>query len=318
MGRKASASLLAVGAFASLVGARSAPAPETVASIAAVRSVVARSGDSVWPGFARAPFGFLYLDENGELLLDDTRLPPGFTRGADGLASGPPSWRKPAMLAAMPVFGPPSVIVMGPPEASGRDPAAWQRIVIHEHFHQWQAELPGYYDRVAALDLSGGDQTGMWMLNYPFPYKDSKVGAAYADASRALAAALSTPRGPALRRATSAYLKTRAALAAAVTAPQWRYFDFQLWQEGVARWTEIAVAARSGNKPLAAAGAAQLRELKAELLAPDLARRERVSVYALGGGEALLLDRIDPDWRGCYRVSLGLDPCWRSLTIPGE
>ena len=47
--------------------------------------------------------------------------------------------------------------------------------VLHEHFHQLQQSQPGYFQGVEALGLSGGDQTGMWMLNYPFPYKTPAV-----------------------------------------------------------------------------------------------------------------------------------------------
>ena len=31
------------------------------------------------------------------------------------------------------------------------------------------------YDKVNALDLSGDDETGMWQLNYAFPYDNSNV-----------------------------------------------------------------------------------------------------------------------------------------------
>ena len=51
----------------------------------------------------------------------------------------------------------------------------WVVTMLHEHFHQLQDSQPNVFQDVMALDLAGGDQTGMWMLNYPFPYKDEKI-----------------------------------------------------------------------------------------------------------------------------------------------
>ncbi len=53
-------------------------------------------------------------------------------------------------------------------------------------FHQWQYSRPDYYPRVEALGLDGGDSTGRWMLDYPFPYDHPPVQAA----ARKLASAL--------------------------------------------------------------------------------------------------------------------------------
>ena len=33
-----------------------------------------------------------------------------------------------------------------------------------------RSSFPDIFDRMAALDLAGDDRTGMWMLNYAFPY----------------------------------------------------------------------------------------------------------------------------------------------------
>lgn len=298
-----------------LIGLAPPPIPPSVASdLSAVRKL-ARSGDRLWPGFSTAPFGFLFVTAEGETLLCDSRVPPGFTavgRNATldcAQATGPTSWRKDDLLAAMPAFGPPSVIVMGSPKGTGRTRPEWTRIVLHEHFHQWQADLPDYYERVAALDLAHGDQSGMWMLNYAFPYADPKVDKAFAKASMALRRAIDSPAAERSVRLRD-YLIERAALAASVTSEQWRYFDFQLWQEGVARWTEMTLGEASPDAAVATASRKLRRETLDELLQPDLARKGRLALYAFGAAEAVLLEQNDPDWRGCYRVSLGLGQCW--------
>jgi hypothetical protein len=301
-----------------LLTAQSLPAPPAniLGGLADAQAVTNRIGDQLWPGLSRAPYGFLFVHAGGEMLINDPRTPDGFTRsgtGADSFASGPPSWRNPSLLAAMPVFGPPSVIVMGSPEATGLAHPQWQLTIQHEHFHQWQSALPEYYARVDALNLAGDDQTGMWMLNYPFPYQAAMPF--YAAAAGALHHALAARTPAELRNRTRAYLTSRRAFQNAVTAEQWRYFDFQLWQEGGARWTEIEIGLRSRNRLLTNAAQARRAETLADLAGAARATAAREIVYSFGAGEAMLLERIDPDWRGCYRVSLGLTPCWDSLNF---
>ncbi len=314
--------------FVSLAGfalAGNAPLslPPDVADLIVRARAESAAGDRIWPGFASAPFGFLFVRDEGELLLCDGRLPDGFaavgrdTRLDCDAAGGPSTWRKPALLAAMPVFGPPSVVVMGAPAASGRDAEGWIGTVLHEHFHQWQSSLPAYYDRVAALDLTGGDETGMWMLDYAFPYDNPEAGAAWREAALALSAAVAAEDWQ-VRQAAGSYLGKRRALAASVSEADWRYYDFQLWQEGVARWTEMALGEGSAD-PAIARSALGLRESSLmQLLQITLAEERRESAYSFGAAEAMLLERIDPDWRGCYRASLSLGACWDSLMLEAQ
>jgi hypothetical protein len=294
----------------------SAPHLAVTDDIAAAQAVAARSGDQIWPGLGRAPFGFLFVHAGGETLINDARSPEGFARNGSGpssIATGPTTWRNPSMLAAMPVFGPPSVIVMGSPASTRLSPLRWQLTVLHEHFHQWQAALPGYYDRAAALDLANGDDTGMWMLNFPFPYADARPH--YVAAARQLHTALMARDAATLRREAGRYLEVRRAWQTSVNEQEWRYLDFQLWQEGVARWTEIELGLRSGNRVIATEANVIRRTVLTTLLHINDEPAAREIVYPLGAAEAMLLERLDPDWRGCYRVSLGLTNCWNSLQL---
>lgn len=237
----------------------SAPPTEVWRSVQAMNVVARTAGDALWPGYGEAPFGLLIVTAGGETLACESRLPPGFVPGPRepltgcSTASRPRSGLPTNLLAAMPVFGPPSTVVMGTPTATGYEPVEWRRAVLHEHFHQWQWALPGYYVRTAALGLSGGDATGMWMLEYPFPYGDVEAGAAYRSASAALLAALKLRGQPGFEAAYDHYLMQRAAFSATVDAKAWRYLEFQLWQEGAARslrsrWAEPPATRRWAPK----------------------------------------------------------------------
>lgn len=306
--------------FASLAlwaGAAQAPAVslDTLGpELAQIRQVARGAGEALWPGYGSASFGFLLIEPGGETLLCHASAPPGFTAAGRDEATGcdrlvrprgnlPGTW-----LAAMPLFGPPSTIVMGTPTATGLALPRWRSTILHEHFHQWQNALPDYYRRVGALDLSGGDESGMWMLNFAFPYADERVTGAHAAASHALAAAVAARGTPAFRGRLADYLTRRQAFAAAAGVRNWRYFEFQLWQEGVARWTEIAIARTWPDAAMRAEAEAYESEVRTALDTPDLGGRQRLAVYAMGAGEAMLLEACGPAWRARYPALLSLGP----------
>lgn len=277
-------------------------------------ALAAKDGEALWSGYSKVPFGFLLIQEQGETLLCDPRLPDGFVRGADEpllrckQAFGPSTWRRPSLLAAMPVFGPPSLIVMGTPDATKRSLGEWKTTILHEHFHQWQSNQPGYYDRVAALNLSDGDQTGMWMLNYAFPYNDNRVGIAYARAADTLRRAIVARNGREFQEAFQHYRAARQDLQLTVTERDWRYFEFQLWQEGVARWTEFTLGALSPQSDVRAAASATREKTLGALSKPNIKADGRLAVYDFGAGEAMLLERVNPNWRQCYGNEFALGP----------
>jgi hypothetical protein len=291
------------------------PPPEPLApEIAALRTFAASHGEALWRGYGAAPFGVLLIRGGREILLCQPGPPPGFTPEGRDAATGCDRFSRPrsrfgdGLLAAMPVFGPPSTIVMGPPEAAGLALPRWRATVLHEHFHQWQAALPDYYARVAALDLAGGDASGMWMLNFAFPYAEPRVAAAHAEAARALAEAVRARGQRTFHWRFSEYLAARRAFAAAAGPRNWRYFEFQLWQEGIARWTELALSRASPDPAMRADGEAREAAILAALGRPDLATEQRLAVYTMGAGEGLLLDVCRAPWRTNYRNVLALGP----------
>lgn len=286
-------------------------------ALAETRAFVAASGDSIWPGYATAPFGIVLVEPDREVLLCDERLPDGFSAaGQEALtgcpmALGPSSWRTPQLQSAMPVFGPPSVIVVGHPETVGLDSAEWQMMILHEHFHQWQSDLPEYYRRVAALGLAGGDETGMWMLNYPFPYREETVADRFASARDALLAAHAAIGTTAFEARVEDYLAHRGALARSVSEQDWRYAEFQLWQEGIARWTEIAIARLHPDPAVRAAAERREKRTLTALAAASIADHERLVFYALGAVEGLVLEHHRPAWREAYVNHLATGPLFR-------
>lgn len=295
-----------------------APAPpeevKLTRDLAAVRSFALTTGDQLWPGYGTALFGMLLLFSNREVLVCQGSLPKGFIpTGPDPATGCDRSVRKRSnlagdLLATFPAFGPLETIVMGTPLRAGRTHGDWVQTILHEHFHQWQTSQRGYSARVEALDLSGGDKSGMWMLNFPVPYGSPLLQAAYARTAPLLARAIQAIGTDGFRSALQTYLVARREFENAAGPKNWRYIEFQLWQEGVARWTEITLG--SGYPDPEVRNAADFLRMKGieDLLKPDLTASGRVFVYPFGAAETMLIEQCDPSWRTKYSAMLSLSP----------
>jgi len=214
----------------------------------------------------------------------------------------------PTLLATFPAVGGTSTIVVGTAEHTGKSSAEWVLTLLHEHFHQWQSSLPDYYGRANALGLARGDTTGQWMLDYPFPYDSLPVQRAVKALARSLA------RGDSMETVA----RQRRALRRMLSPDDDRYLEFQLWQEGVPRYVEIAAAeaaARAGDPseafrrlpdyvPYADLADRLRHDLARQLKELCLARERRVAFYSLGAALALLLERSDGGWKARYQQDL--------------
>src|SRR5215218_4041507 len=161
-------------------------APDDRVRIAEAFRLADAIGDSIWPGWTSAPFAVLLVTPEREFLVRHPRPSSEFTRiGYDSLLRSEVLVRdrtlSPSFLATFPAVGGVPTIVVGQPRATGKSSTEWVLTLLHEHFHQLQTSRPDYYARVGALGLARGDQTGMWMLNYAFPYDSSAARTRFAE-----------------------------------------------------------------------------------------------------------------------------------------
>jgi hypothetical protein len=219
----------------------------------------------------------------------------------------------PNLLATFPIGDAPTIVIGQAENTSKKTSTPWVVTVLHEHFHQLQYSQPNYYPDVTALNLARGDQTGMWMLNYAFPYSDSKVKEQFAVLSRLLATALESDSGDFATKLAD-YLSARRKFGESLSPDDYKYFSFQIWQEGIARYTEYRVAEmaavrykpskkfRSLNdyRPFKQVADQIKSDILKELSTLRLEDYQRVAFYPLGAGEGLLLDRATPQWQSRY------------------
>jgi hypothetical protein len=274
-------------------------------------------GDRVWPAWHDAPFALLLVTPDFEFLVDHPSPTPEFTRaGSDTLVGAPVFYRKrvfsTGMQATFPAVNGVNTVVIGQAELTGdKTSTRWVLTVLHEHFHQLVYSAPGYYADVAKLGLSHGDETGMWMLNYPFPYDSARVQEKFVSMTHALLDALAQVDERALGKKTAIFARAQREFRESVPAEAARYFDFQLWQEGVARYTELMLGELAGKHyvplpafsalpdfaPYGTVAAAIRSSVMKDLGSLSLAKARRIVVYSVGAAEALLLDRVRPEWQ---------------------
>ncbi len=279
-------------------------------------------GDRLWPGWTSAPFAVLLVTPDQEFLVRHPKPTPDFARLGNDDMLGTAVWSRPRqfdvnLLASFPAVGDvPSIVIGQPANTAATTSTRWVLTLLHEHFHQWQYSLPGYYPGVNALGLARGGQQGSWMLSYPFPYGKPDVQAQFALMCARLDEAL-TQEADERMASVRTYLDAKRALRRLVSADDYKYLSFQLWQEGIARYTEYRIGdlAASGYAPLPAfarlpdfatyaeASRAMLERIHAQLTSANLGEAERSAFYPVGAAEGLLLDRVNPGWRAEYATA---------------
>ena len=268
---------------------------------AEAREIAGNEGNALWPGYSDAPFQIILIDGEVEYLVCGEGPGEGFEPAGRNQETGCPLAQRarqfsPTFLASFPAVDFIPTIVVGTPDATGLTPENWRIVLLHEHFHQMQDAIPGAYQAALALDLHGGDETGMWMLNYPFPYEDETVAAAHRAMSDAALRALEADDTD-FNAAFADYVARRGAFLASLGDADARYWEFQVWREGVARWTELELSRRAS---LDAEVRYQWGRLIDELDSVQLATRQRSAVYASGSSDAELLERAGIAWRERY------------------
>jgi hypothetical protein len=277
-------------------------------------------GNRIWPGWDGAPFAVLLVTDDDEFLIRHPKPSKDFTLvGEDPLLHGKVWYRARKfpknLLATFPAVEGVSTIVIGQAEnTASKDSARWVITFLHEHFHQLQDSQPRFYADVDSLGLAKGDMTGMWMLNYPFPYEKKEVKEHFSALAKALGEALAARDKPDFAERFAAYVESRSKFRGLLKADEYKYFAFQVWKEGIARYTECHLA------DLAAAEYTPTREfrdlkdyrtfkdvakeirgrIEKELATVQLDKAKRTVVYNFGAAEGLVLDRARPDWKKDY------------------
>ncbi|MBB4608803.1 hypothetical protein [Sphingomonas yabuuchiae] len=298
--------ILALMMGAALVGGELPPERER-AMLAEVQHIYQGAGNRLWPDFDKVPLDLVLIGPARETLFCHRAI-KGFTSAGRDTLTKCSLQTRPRELdidlsAAADFFAGGETIAIGYPEALQMSAAYWKASVLHEAFHLYQSHMPNYARTVEALGLSTGSSDGSWMLNYPFPYADPEVGAAFLTMGNAALAFLDAKSPQERRSATNAYVTAREAALAKVSPVDQRYYEFQVGQEGVARWTELTLA-RQGDAAMRNDSAGRWSGLATSLRAvrdQGLKVWKRNALYVYGAIEAEMLEQAGVNWREEYR-----------------
>ena len=276
-------------------------------------------GNQIWKGFNATPFSIILIYDDNEYLINHPNPSSDFKLlGFDNELNSNVYFRKRVFnkhfLATFPAVNGVNCIVVGTPENTNLNSSQWIITLLHEHFHQYVNDSPNYFNEVEALNLSKGDTSGMWMLNYPFPYQDQNVIASYKTYTQALQE-LSEMNisDTSFKSAYKTFLKARNQLKSQLPNEDYAYFSFQLWQEGIARYTEYKFLELLTNYepskdiiklddyiPFKTLKSSFLQKELENISALKLQEHKRVCFYAIGLAEGLILDKVNPEWRDLY------------------
>jgi hypothetical protein len=272
--------------------------------------------EQIWPGWNKAPFAVLLVTPSAEFLVRhpnpsvDFQPLPYDTILQRGVQARRPRFGA-HLLATFPAIDITPTIVVGTAEQTGKRSAAWVVTLLHEHFHQLQMSQPDYFAAVESLGLSNGDD--MWPLNYPFPYDSAGLNAAFGDMCQKLSQALKSDK-KGLAEKMDAYLSAKERVREMLSPNDYKYFSFQIWQEGYARYTEWQMAGLLASKYKPTERFRSLLDFTTFKLTADSIRNEilstlpalslsgmrRIAFYPLGAAEGMLLDRVSPNWKKKY------------------
>lgn len=277
--------------------------------------------EKVWKDWGKTPLAVLLITREHEFLIGHPAPSKDFTEiGYDKLLKNKVFYRKqkfnPAFLATFPAVSNSGVstVVIGQAENTWvKTSTPWVVTLLHEHFHQMQDSQPDFYKEVMSLGLANGDETGMWMLNYPFPYDDKDISKGFANLAKQLARALEVKETE-FQNELRTYIIMRKLFGNGLKPNDYKYLSFQLWKEGTATYTEIRIAELAAknykpNKDFAklkdfkpyAEIAKEIRQITINSLKNmNLEKTRREVVYPFGAGEAMLLDSAGINWKERY------------------
>ncbi|MEO8210487.1 MAG: hypothetical protein ABI840_07990 [bacterium] len=276
-------------------------------------------GEMVWKNSNDIPFAIILVTNENEYLINLSNPTDDFkSLGYDSIVTSevfvrPRQFNK-NLLATFPAVNGVSTIVVGLPENTSRPSMDWMVTILHEHFHQLQASKPGHYSDIDALGLRGGDNSGMWMLNYDFPYKEEKVDQQYKILTQSAKKTYLSIDNPDFEINLSNYLDERKKFKELLSKKDYKYFSFQIWQEGLARYSEIKFAEflkdfyTPSNELMKLNDYVSpdsfytriLNRLLRRADFQDLANDKRDCFYTLGALEGLILDKVNPQWKDLY------------------
>lgn len=280
-------------------------------------------GENVWKGWTKINIPFIYKKENYEYWINfpsSLKQKGKFVGKVNNMnVYGQVINNKNAAAATEDIYNI-NAVILSSPKILEMTKEEWIITAIHEMFHIYQDSDKTYQNKIRNLDLAYGNDAS-WMLDFPFPYKDSSLKT------------ISHMQGYLLYKIYQSgdfqenmydcfllkdvlSLYKNEIIQAYGTDKNYKYSIFQQSVEGVAKYTEIKMAEIA---------ATDYTPLSPKIHFTDIYTNQinvikhcgkgtggRLTFYYLGLGKCLVLDKINPQWKDSYFNTAWLDEIFKA------
>lgn len=316
---------LLLNGFAECEIPKNIPAKSTIqkeiALIRATHYIIQHFGDSIWGNISNTPLRILLITDSLEYLFNHDSLNASFEwYQYDSLLSTNiyvrPRKFPPFLRATFPAVNGIDCIVAGNPQNTEKTDEDWIIMLLHEHFHLYQNENPQYQKNISLLAQKISKGKDSWMLDYDFPYNNDTINKLFKDYSESIYDICISLNKNNLNERIKQYITNLSEIRNHMTPDYFDYFRFQIWQEGIATYTEYSyLKILSKKSKFFKQFYACDYTLKDEnlinaytnyLLKTDLRKSQRNLFYSLGLLEGILNDKINPKWKTEYFRTLNV------------
>lgn len=280
--------------------------------------IITHYGDSLWENISSTPLRILLITDSLEYLFNHSSPDKSFELFKyDTLLNTNIYVRQrrfpPFLRATFPAVNGTDCIVVGNPENTRKSDEDWIIMLLHEHFHLYQGANPKYNENISVLSHKIANESQNWMLDYNFPYNDTTINELFKDYVFSIFESYISLNKNNFIQKVELYLANQAEIKNHLAPNDYDYFQFQIWQEGIATYTEYKYldALNLNSKyfkeiyalDFALKNEYHLSAYTNGLLENELRKNKREMFYSIGLLIGIIKDETTPEWKeGYFRV----------------
>jgi len=284
--------------------------------------IIDQYGDSIWKNISKTPLRILLITDSLEYLFNHNNPDKSFELFKyDSLLKTNIYVRSrrfpPFLRATFPAVNGEDCIVVGDPENTNKSNEDWIIMLLHEHFHLYQGSIPLYKKNIAELAQKIANNSENWMLDYDFPYADTTINNLFKKYSSSIYETHSHLCKENIKDKMDYNLIIQKEIQNYLTPNDYSYFQFQIWQEGIATYTEykylyaLNLIDKYFEKNYALNFTLKhedlLKAYSKNLLNADLQKNKRNLFYSIGLLKGIIKDETNPDWKTDYFRILSIE-----------
>lgn len=287
--------------------------------ILCTQKIIQLYGDTIWENIHNTPLKILLITDSLEFLFNHNNPSKDFELYKyDSLLKTNiyvrPRVFPPFLRATFPAVNNQDCIVAGNSSNTEKSDEDWVIMLLHEHFHLYQGENNKYKKNIKLLSKKISNGSDNWMLDYNFPYNDQSINQLIKEYITIINETyLSIGKGNYKEKINQLRTK-QAELKKLLSSNDFDYYSFQIWQEGIATYTETKYLNElNQNKDFIKKTTGLDYNLKNEthlskyqnyLLNGDLQKEKRNLFYSIGMLQGIINDIENPEWRSTYFETL--------------